>query len=189
MKKELVPRRLFVNPIYKDKAIVLESVADTGGEYMLGELEIAPGGGNFMHTHSAFEETFIAVKGTLGIVLKGKRYFLKPGESMTVPLHAPHHFFNNTNEPVICHIKFVPGHEGFGKGIAIGYGLAADGKTNKKGVPKSLMHLALLITLTDTKPTGIMGMLFPVFKWLANKAKKNGTEQALLEKYYYEEQK
>lgn len=31
-----------------------------------------------------------------------------------------------------------------------------------------------------------MGMLFPLFKWLAKKARKNGTEQALLNKYYYE---
>jgi mannose-6-phosphate isomerase-like protein (cupin superfamily) len=186
MGKKLIARRVFVNPIYKDKATVLESVDETGGRYMLGELEIAPGGGNFMHTHSAFEETFIAVKGTLGIVLKNKKYFLQPGESITVPLHAPHHFFNNTNETVTCHIKFTPGHEGFVKGIAIGYGLARDGKTNGKGIPKKLMHLALLMVLTDTKPTGIMGALFPVFKWMAKKAKMNGTEQALLYKYYYE---
>jgi mannose-6-phosphate isomerase-like protein (cupin superfamily) len=186
MEKKFTARRIFVNPIYKDKATVLESVEETGGSYMLGELEIAPGGGNFMHTHSAFEETFIAVKGTLGVVLNDKKHFLKPGESITVPLHTPHHFFNNSRERIICHLKFKPGHEGFVKGIAIGYGLAADGKTNSKGIPKNLMHLALLIVLTDTKPTGPMGALFPAFKWLAKRAKKNGTEQALLEKYYYE---
>jgi Cupin domain len=147
---------------------------------------VYPGGGNFMHTHSAFEETFTAVKGTLGIAVKNKKYFLKPGDSITVPLHTPHHFFNNTHEPVTCHIKFVPAHEGFVKGIAIGYGLAADGKTNSKGVPKSLTQLALLMVFTDTRPAGFMGMLFPVFKWLAYRAKKNGTEKKLLEKYYYE---
>lgn len=187
MKKKFTARRVFVNPIFKDRAIVLENVEETGGKYMLGELEIAPGGGNYMHTHSAFEETFTAVKGTLGIGLKDKKLFLKPGESITVPLHTPHHFFNPGKERITCHVKFVPGHEGFVKGLAIGYGLAADSKTNSEGIPKSLMHLALLIVLTDTKPTGIMGMLFPFFKWLAYRAKKNGTEQALLEKYYYEQ--
>jgi mannose-6-phosphate isomerase-like protein (cupin superfamily) len=179
-------KRVFINPVYKDKATVLESVEETGGSYMLGELVVYPGGGNFMHTHSAFEETFTAVKGQLGIVLNNKKQYLQPGQSVTVPLHAPHHFFNDGKEPVICHLKFTPGHEGFVQGIAIGYGLAADGKTNSKGIPKSIMHLALLIVLTDTKPTGVMGMLFPVFKWLAAKAKKNGTEKALLDKYYYE---
>lgn len=184
MKKNV--KRVFVNPIFKDKATVLVSLDETGGRYMVGELEVAPGGGNFMHTHSAFEETFIAVKGVLGVVLNNKKHYLHPGESFTVPLHQPHRFFNDGKEPVTCHIQFTPGHEGFVKGIAIGYGLATDGKTNSKGLPKSLTHLALLITLTDTKPVGIMRPLFPIFKWLANRAKKNGTEKALLDKYYYE---
>jgi mannose-6-phosphate isomerase-like protein (cupin superfamily) len=184
--QQLKTKRGFINSIYKDKVTVLKSAEETGGRYMLGELEVAPGGGNFMHTHSTFEETIIAVKGRLGVVLKNRKYYLQPGESITVPLHTPHHFFNDGKEPITCHIKFVPGHEGFVKGIAIGYGLVADGKTNSKGVPKSIMHLALLITLTDTKPTGVIGTLFPLFKWLAKKARKNGTEQALLNEYYYE---
>jgi mannose-6-phosphate isomerase-like protein (cupin superfamily) len=179
-------KRVFINPMYKDKATVLESVEETGGRYMVGELEVSPGGGNTMHTHSAFEETFTAVKGRLGIVMKNKKYYLQPGESITVPLHAPHHFFNDSNETIVCHVKFTPGHEGFVKGIAIAYGLATDGKTNGKGFPKSLVHLALVISLTDTKPVGILGFLFPVFKWLAVRARKNGTEKALLDKYYYE---
>jgi mannose-6-phosphate isomerase-like protein (cupin superfamily) len=186
MKQELTPRKVFINPIYKDKATVLKTVEETGGSYMLAELIVYPGGGNTMHTHNAFEETFIAVNGTLGVVLNNKKHYLKPGTSVTVPLYAPHYFFNDSKEAVTCHIKFAPGHEGFAKGIAIAYGLAADGKTNSKGVPKNFMHLALVIALTDTKPVGFLGMLFPVFKWLAAKAKRNGTEQALLEKYYYE---
>jgi len=120
------------------------------------------------------------------VVLNKKKNYLQPGQSITVPLHKPHHFFNDGKEPIICLIKFTPGHDGFVKGIAIGYGLAADGKTNSKGIPKSLTHLALLITLTDTKPVGAMGVLFPIFKWLAARAKRNGTEQVLLDKYYYE---
>jgi len=186
MKKQLTARRVFVNPVFNDKAVVLKTSEETGGAYSLGELVIYPGGGNYMHTHSAFEETFIAVKGELGVMLRNKKHILQPGESITVPLHAPHHFFNSGKEPVTCHIKFVPGHEDFVKGLAIAYGLAADGKTNSKGIPKSLSHLALLTVLTDTKPTGFATLLFPLFKWLANRAKKNGTENVLLEKYYYE---
>jgi mannose-6-phosphate isomerase-like protein (cupin superfamily) len=178
-------KRVFINPIFKDKATVLESVQETGGSYMRAELIVYPGGGNFRHTHRAFKETFTAVEGQLGIVLNNKKQYLQPGESVTVPLHAPHHFFNDGREPVVCHLKFTPGHEGFVQGIAIGYGLAADGKTNNKGIPKNFMHLALLVVLTDTKPTGFAGMLFPVFKWLAVMAKWNGMEKALLDKYYY----
>src|SRR5580765_2348633 len=142
MQKKLVPKRVFINPIFKDRATVLKTSEETDGAYTLGELEVFPGGRNFMHTHSAFEETFTAKEGTLGVVLRAQKYFLQPGESITVPLYEPHHFFNDGKEPVKCHVKFVPAHDDFIKGIAIGYGLAADGKTDKEGKPKSLMHLA-----------------------------------------------
>ena len=186
MKKSLVARREFSNPVYKDRARVLKLSEETGGAYTLGELIVYPGGGNGLHTHSAFEETFTSVKGILGVKLNKKRYYLQPGESMTVPRNTPHHFFNGTDEPVTCHVKFVPGHEDFPKGIAIAYGLATDGKTTKKGVPKSLMHLAMIIVMTDTKPAGLMGTLFPLFKWLAKRAKKKGIQDELLRKYYYQ---
>jgi len=186
MKKELKPRRVFINPIYKDKVTILKSSVETGGVYSLGELEISPGGGNSLHIHSAFDETFTAVKGILGVALKDKKIFLKPGESFTVTKHTPHHFFNTTNEMVVCQVKFTPGHDGFEKGIAIAYGLASDGKTNRKGIPKNISHLALLVKLTDTNPAGFMGMLNPVFGWLAKRAKKNGTEHTLLKEYYYQ---
>jgi len=185
MKKELKPRRVFINPVFKDKATVLKSNAETGGEYSLGELEVSPGGGNFLHSHSAFEETFTAIKGILGVFVNNKRIFLKPGESVTVPRNTPHHFFNATDEIVVCQVRFKPGHEGFEKGLAIGYGLASDGKTNNKGVPKNLTHLALLVNLTDTRAVGPLSLLTPVFGWIANRARKKGIEMKLLEKYYY----
>lgn len=186
MKKTLKPKRLFVNPVFKDRATVLKTAHETGGAYTLGELEVAPGGKNFMHTHSAFEETFTAVKGKLGVMLNSRKYLLQPGESITIPKFAPHYFFNDGTENITCHVKFVPGHDGFVKGLAIAYGLAADGKTNQQGIPKSLAHLALTIDLTDTQPTGLLKLLFPFLKWLAARARKKGTEQKLLEQYYYE---
>lgn len=186
MKTTLTAKRIFVNPIYKDRVQVLKTSEETEGHYSEGELEIYPGGGNQMHTHSAFEETFTAVKGILGVAVRNKKYYLNPGESLAVPINTPHHFFNDSNDAVTCRIKFIPGHEDFVKGLAIGYGLAADGKTNSKGKPKNLQHLALLISLTDTKPVGLFGSIFPALKWLAKRARKNGTEKALLEKYYYE---
>jgi mannose-6-phosphate isomerase-like protein (cupin superfamily) len=186
MKKPVVAKRVFVNPIYKDKATVLKTSEDTNGRYLLGELEVAPGGGNSLHVHSAFTETFIAVKGTLGVRFRKRELYLKPGESITVPLHTPHCFFNNGKETIVCHVKLEPAHDGFIKGIAISYGLASDGLTNKKGIPKSLMHLALLISLTDTRPYGPIGWLMPLFIWLAKRARKNGMEDVLLKKYYYQ---
>jgi mannose-6-phosphate isomerase-like protein (cupin superfamily) len=190
MKKLQHPRvkRELVNPIYKDRAIVLKTSYETNGAYTLGELEISPGGGNSLHVHTAFAETFTAIKGILGIMYKDRKIYLQPGESITVPIKTPHHFFNDTREKVVCHVRFDPGHEGFEKGISIAYGLAGDGLTNKKGIPKSFIHLALIIVLTDTRPAGPIGLLMPLFKWVAKRARKNGVEQDLLNRYYYEQE-
>lgn len=186
VKETRVRKRVLVNPIYKDRAVILKSSEETGGEYSLGELTIYPGGGNPLHIHTAFTETFTAVEGTLGVRYGKKKLYLKPGESLTIPLYTPHSFFNDNDLPVVCHIKLLPGHEGFEKGIAIGYGLAADGRTNKKGVPKKLSHFALLISLTDTKMPKLGWLLDPLFAFLAKRAKRKGVEQELTDRYFYE---
>ena len=189
MKKEMMPRRVFINPVYKDKVTMLKTSTETGGSYSLGELEVSPGGGNSFHIHTAFDETFTAVKGVLGVALKNEMILLQPGESFTITKFTPHHFFNTTDEKIVCHVKFTPGHDGFEKGLAIAYGLATDGKTNPKGIPKNINHLALIMNLTNTNPTGLFGKLTPLFNWLAKRAKRKGMERELLLKYYYQQSK
>jgi len=179
-------KRILENPLYKDKATIVKTSQETGGAYSLGELEIAPGGGNGLHKHSAFTETFTALKGKLGVMYGKKKLFLNPGESLTIPLNTPHYFFNSGTESITCQVKLQPGHEGFEKGIAIAYGLAVDGRTNKKGVPKSFTHLSLVVILTDTIPSGVLGLMMPLFRIFAKQARSKGIENELLQKYYYE---
>lgn len=180
------PRKVIVNPVFKDRLTILKSSEETAGLYSVHELEVAPGGGNMLHIHKGFTETFTAVKGVLGVQYNDRKMRLKPGESISVPPGTPHHFFNDTGNPIICNVKFTPGHSGFEKGIAILYGLAGDGKTNAKGFPKSIVHLALIVNLTDSRPTGFLGLLTPLFDWLAKRARKKGVEMELLKKYYYQ---
>lgn len=182
--QKLRARRVFVNPIYKDRVTVLKSCEETGGVYSLGQLEVSPGGGNNLHIHGNITETFTAVKGVLGVRCRDEKIFLQPGESFTIHPRTPHHFFNPGDETIVCNVKLQPGNDGFEKGIAIGYGLAADGKTNKKGVP-GFMHLSMLLVLTDTRPANALRFLMPIFKWFAKRAKKKGIEDELLKKYYY----
>lgn len=186
MQEKRQTKRILENPAYKDKVTVLKTSDETNGEYSLGQLEIYPGGGNSLHVHTAFTETFTAIKGTLGVVSGDRKIYLTPGESLTIPLQTPHYFFNDNKETIVCNIKLQPGHPGFEKGIAIAYGLASDGKSSKKGVPKSLSHLALIMMLTDTHPAGILGLLKPIFRRLANRARRKGVERDLLERYYYQ---
>jgi hypothetical protein len=56
---------------------------------------------------------------------------------------------------------------------------------NKKGIPKKLDHLAVVLDLSETRFRGVLGLVTP---WLLKRAKrardKKGTYVALVEKYY-----
>ncbi|TMI70549.1 MAG: hypothetical protein E6H09_16540 [Bacteroidetes bacterium] len=67
--------------------------------------------------------------------------------------------------------------------IKIFYGLASDGLTNKKGKPKNFAHLAVALIISDSNATGWMSLLLPVIRSVAKRAKKNGTEKWLLDRY------
>jgi len=78
----------------------------------------------------------------------------------------------------------APAQEGFLKALSIGYGLAQDGLTTKKGIPKKLDHLAVVLDLSETRFRGVLGIITPWLLKRANRARKKGTYNALVEKYY-----
>lgn len=176
-------QRKFVNPLYKDVIEFLETTAETSGTYLRLQVTLAAGGSNPPHFHKAFSEQFTAVTGVLGVRLKEGTKFLNPGETYTVPKNEVHNFFNPGKEVIVFEINFKPGHEGMEKCFQIAYGLAADGLTNKKGMPKSIYAAALILDLSNTYPAGFMSLFSPLIFWLAQRARKKGIEEKLLEKY------
>ncbi|MDF7813812.1 hypothetical protein [Hymenobacter sp. YC55] len=77
----------------------------------------------------------------------------------------------------------LPGHEGFENTLRILYGLAVDGLYNDKGLPKSLVHLAVCAIMSDTRLPGLGNLLTPVFQLLAVFARRQGIEAQLLNRY------
>jgi mannose-6-phosphate isomerase-like protein (cupin superfamily) len=176
-------QRTIYNPLYKDTVTFLRTSREAEGKYSLHELSLMPGGGNPAHYHTAFAETFTAVKGQLGLSLRRKRILLEPGESYTVAKGEVHNFFNPGREEIVFTVKFTPGHEGMENTLRIGYGLAADGLTNKKGVPKNLMVAALIMDMADSYPAGAFSLLRPLLSFLARRAKRKGIDIALMARY------
>jgi quercetin dioxygenase-like cupin family protein len=176
-------RRVYENPTIGDKAVFLQTSAETGGAYTLLEVELAPGGGNPPHTHRTYTETFIPVEGELEVQLGKERKLLRPGETCTVPLRAVHCFRNPSDKPIKFRVKLVPGHEGFEQCVKIAYGLAKDGLTNREGFPKNLSHAAVVLNFFDPAPTGLMRLMLPFFRWKARQARKRGVEQELIDRY------
>jgi quercetin dioxygenase-like cupin family protein len=176
-------KRKFINPAINDAATFIKTSDETGGAYTLMEIDLEKSDGPPLHYHNAFTEKFEVKEGILYLQVGKDKKILHVGESITVPRGTPHRFYNETNDKVTFHITLEPGHTGMENFIKIFYGLASEGLTDKKGKPKSFSHLAVALVLSDSNAPGWMSILSPVIRNVAKRAKKNGTEKWLLDRY------
>ena len=177
-------KRKIINQIIKDTITFIQTSDETNAKISELELTLMPGGSNFLHYHKAFTETFTAVEGSLGLKLnRGKVKILRPNETYSVAPKQPHTFFNPGEKEIKFNIKISPGHKGFEDSLRILYGLAEDGLTDKKSIPRSLTHIALIARLSDSYLPGPMKLLSPVFSLMAKRAKQRGLEKRLTEMY------
>ena len=175
-------RRIY-NPIQKDAATFLQTSEETGGELTLIEIEAAPGGGTTPHYHKTYAEHFEVVKGALEVTVDGATQVLRPGEKAVAPIDALHRWHNATGEQVVFLVELRPGHGGFEKSLRVAYGLASDGLSNSKGLPKNPYHTALLFELGEGRLPGIFALLEPLFGLLARRARRKGIDKDLEARY------
>lgn len=176
------PRRIY-NPVQQDYVTFLETSAETNGRRTLIEIEVAPGGGTTPHYHRLFSERFEVLEGELEVQLGKSLQRLTVGQSATAEPKILHRFTNTTQQPTRFLIELLPGHTGIEQGLQIVYGLASDGKTNAKGVPTNLSHLAVVLELGDTQLPGMLRVLLPVLRLVMARARRTGIEQALIARY------
>ena len=179
-------RRKIWNPLAKDWAIFEKYGRETGGEYTLLTVSVAPGGGNAAHWHGSYSETFTAEKGAVGIYSTSTgKMILSPGESVTVTPGVVHHFFNPGDEEVEMKVELRPAREGFEKGLYVLYGLARDGESKKGGIPNSLVHSAVVSCMADMWPAGWGGaVLTLVLRILGVWGRVSGVEERLVRRYW-----
>lgn len=114
-----------------------------------------------------------------------KTEILLPGESKTIKRGEIHGFFNPEEHDISFRVELRPGHTGFEQSLYILYGLAADGLTNNKSMPKNFTHLAVISKLSEMRAPGLFfKILQPVITYLGKQAEKNGLEEELIRKYY-----
>jgi quercetin dioxygenase-like cupin family protein len=176
-------KRIFINPAINDSAEFLKTSLETGGAYTLIEIELGKSNGPPLHYHKTFSEKFEVKEGVLFLQVGKEKKRMNVGESFLVPAGTAHRFYNEIDNNVKFHITLVPGHTGMENFIKIFYGLAEDGLTDKKGKPKNFAHLAVALTISDSNAPGWMSFLSPVIAGVAKRARKNGTEKWLLDRY------
>jgi mannose-6-phosphate isomerase-like protein (cupin superfamily) len=134
-KTMIVAGKTVENPVTGERLTFLETARETAGEYVRFEAQIAPGGSlPAAHLHPKQTERFEFVSGSLTMKVAGKTIHTKPGDVVVVEPGVPHDFENETNEPVRMIVEMRPAL-GLESLLETMYGLAADGKTNRWGMP------------------------------------------------------
>ena len=126
------------NPVTGERLVFHETSAENGGRRVVFETIVRPGG--FVaaaHVHPFQTERFEALAGRLGMRHGRRRLELVSGENATVEPGVPHKFWNAGDEEVRFLCTVTPALQ-FERLIATMYSLAADGKTNRKGMPNPL---------------------------------------------------
>jgi len=131
------------NPVTGERIVFHQTSRETNGEAVVFETFVQPNG--FVaaaHVHPKQEERFEIVAGTLGLNLGGDEIVAGPGETLTVPAGTRHRFWNAGDDEVRFRCEVRPALQ-FEQLLETMFALAADGKTNKKGMP-NLLRLAVI---------------------------------------------
>jgi quercetin dioxygenase-like cupin family protein len=93
---------------------------DTGGAYCLLEAGLAPGMGVPRHTHTREDESYFVLVGELEVIVGGKTFVLRPGDSLVAPRDIPHQLRNSGDVENHYLLIFWPsGFEGFLEATAV----------------------------------------------------------------------
>ncbi len=100
--------------------IVLKVGAGDSSQTSVFELAVAPGSDTGAHVHTAIEETFYVLEGSLNMQVGDETGTgVGPGSFMFVPKGAAHRFWNDTDKPArMLFTTSPPGHERYFEELA-----------------------------------------------------------------------
>ena len=94
------------------------------------------------HVHPGQEERFEVLSGEVGFKIGREKTVAGPGQRLVVPAGTPHKFWNAGDDVAhfVCEVRPALQFEAL---LETMFALAADGKTNRKGMP-NLLRLAVI---------------------------------------------
>ena len=138
------------NPVTGEILIFHNTSRETGGEAVLVETIVRPGG--FVaaaHVHPHQTERFEVLEGRVGLRIGDEESVVGPGDIAAVEPGTPHRFWNagESDARFLCEVR--PALE-FESLIETMFTLARDGKTNRKGMPNPLRLAVIARSHFDT---------------------------------------
>jgi quercetin dioxygenase-like cupin family protein len=138
------------NEITGETLIFHRTSQETGGASVLIETIVEPDG--FVaaaHVHPYQHERFEILEGEVGLRVGGDELVARPGDVLTVEPGTPHRFHNAGDDQArfLCDIRPALAFESL---IETMFALAADSKTNRKGMPNPLRLAVIAKAHFDT---------------------------------------
>lgn len=124
------------NPVTGEHVLFHATSAETDGELVDIEVTVRPGGGVATHMHPYQSEYFEILDGTMEF-RQGRRIVAGPGEIVMVEPGTPHSFRNVGAGDARFRAEVRPALA-FERFLQTMFALAAEGKTNRKGMPNPL---------------------------------------------------
>jgi mannose-6-phosphate isomerase-like protein (cupin superfamily) len=138
------------NPVTGERITFRATSADTDGEAVVIECAVEPAG--FVcsaHVHPSQSERFAVIDGTLGMKVGKEKLELGRGDVAVVEPGTSHKFWNAGEGELrfVCEVRPALQFESL---LETMFTLAADGKTNRKGMPNPLRLAVIARAHFDT---------------------------------------
>src|ERR687893_1761033 len=138
------------NPVTGEVLVFHRTSAETNGESVLVETIVRPHG--FVaaaHVHPQQTERFEVLEGLLGLRVGEREVLAGPGDVAVVAPGTPHRFWNagESDARFLCEVRPALQFESL---IETMFSLAAEGKTNRKGMPNPLRLAVIAKAHFDT---------------------------------------
>lgn len=133
------------NAVSGERITFVQTAADTGGELLEIELELAPGGhAPGLHVHPVQEERFEVVSGRMRFRMGLRTVVAEAGDVVVVPPGTAHAFANAGEEETRVRVEIRPALQ-MERLFETAVALAGEGRTTSTGRPK-LLELALFVS-------------------------------------------
>lgn len=155
------------NPVTTEHLTFLTTTEETDGEYFEFECRVGPNGIPLPpHVHDTQEERFEILSGTLGVMLGGEHYELRPGEKAILPAGVKHQWWNAGETDVAFRVVAAPARN-LEAVLEANAGMAIEGKLNKKSaMPKNPFNMVNLGRLGETYlpivPIGLQKLMLSI---------------------------
>jgi mannose-6-phosphate isomerase-like protein (cupin superfamily) len=138
------------NPVTGERLVFRQTSRETNGEAVVVETFVQPHG--FVaaaHVHPDQEERFEVLRGSIGFRVGRKSFVAGPGQRVTVPAGQPHKFWNAGDDVAhfVCEVRPALQFESL---LETMFALAAEGRTNRKGMPNPLQLAVIAHAHFDT---------------------------------------